>query len=1116
MKENCKAEQWFNAAQWSKPQGESFENIVRSLLGKLFPNYTFTHTTYRHDGGRDFYTKAENGDDIWVEAKNYSRHLELSKFAGTFIMADICNINHIFIFSTSSLTKGALRKIGRYASNHKKRISVYQNEMLLEIIDNYQLDVTKEIQNIQEILQRFRAAQSQSQTEKISSTLKYFMADDTSGSFETSADNVIKEVTRFSLIAIDVILKNNSAFSSQEVSVEFENIDRNEYKILSAPISKIPLRAGEVYVKTFFARFTGEVQTTDLPFPKIKWENTTLPVMFTEKDITNLPCRILGETVYLGPDSQKLSNLIGCLQQEQVFQSVLVYGKSGVGKTRFLQELQSQQNERGALTFIFQGDTTTRLSLQTFVRQFILAYYELDFDPTQLENSIVFKEGNGEFLSEIFNSPAAIEKYYTKLLNFFIAIMKTSRVTLFMDNAQSISDELIGFFTDLLTTLRNTSCESLLFFSFNTDYLLANTPNKSFFQYLKNEFCRKDFSLELCGFDETSAQTYLELSLDPRQTRGDLGEFCRAVVEKIGTTPLYLKQIVLYLYQKNIIYFEGDNLQIRNVEKFIAAIDEIPDEFSEMMALRYNLLKAQCKKNKTLGDLNDLFWLVLLFGGIPKEISEEMQIPVSLISLCTEMGFLSYNTYGKLLFSHQWIEKETVRILQGGTTEQRILISRLLLSKVASKRLQKVLKGYSGYPVEKMILTYQTNRLEEETFDTLLESCNFKKTNLLLYPLLVKIVRISIAKYLIAPQKTLQKLKDLSIACQDNLGLSMAEELFREVILFLLENKERYLSFCAEFLDLLKYYAYQMPSTDNLAFLDTLENLIPDFVRHSYDKIEDFQIWINNRRCKYYQDGHLFDLAEQSIQRAIDMATKQEDYHRLLECEIEYANACAYYNQEQAALHWKNAWEYFQKLKYEPSVYQKIKATAAYANALMREQRFQEVEKLCATLEALYRDGETFLYLKLLIDDIQCSYLLSKAQKAFSISTEESETLKRTLTQYRMNSLSKNYRFYPLAVYKSILYYRIRLKNENGNAEEKSLLFTYCMELLENYSWTNEASFRYFLPVYEQIVACFQENGFDLAILHAKTPPFMRQKLDELYNRNIKETFDVLHFNYVW
>ena len=71
--------------------GDIFETFVGLILSKLYPDYTFEHTKYKHDGGKDFYAVFSD-EKIWAEAKCCSRHLELSRIAGTFIMAEIFKI----------------------------------------------------------------------------------------------------------------------------------------------------------------------------------------------------------------------------------------------------------------------------------------------------------------------------------------------------------------------------------------------------------------------------------------------------------------------------------------------------------------------------------------------------------------------------------------------------------------------------------------------------------------------------------------------------------------------------------------------------------------------------------------------------------------------------------------------------------------------------------------------------------------------------------------------------------------------------------------------------------------------------------------------------------------
>ena len=111
-------------------RGELFEELVALILKKEYPQYRFEHTAYQCDGGKDFYSV--DGDiNIWAEAKSHSRHLELGRIAGTFIMADICQISQIIIFSLSPLTKGAIVNLTKYCSKHGKTLIVYNDVFLI-------------------------------------------------------------------------------------------------------------------------------------------------------------------------------------------------------------------------------------------------------------------------------------------------------------------------------------------------------------------------------------------------------------------------------------------------------------------------------------------------------------------------------------------------------------------------------------------------------------------------------------------------------------------------------------------------------------------------------------------------------------------------------------------------------------------------------------------------------------------------------------------------------------------------------------------------------------------------------------------------------------------------
>ena len=116
--------------------GDIFERLVEIVLKKLYPEYNFTRTEYSHDGGKDFY--AFDGEtNIWAEAKCHKRHLELGRIAGTFIMAEVCKINRIIIFSLSDLTSGAVKNLTKFISQKGKELIIFSDSDIRTLICNF-------------------------------------------------------------------------------------------------------------------------------------------------------------------------------------------------------------------------------------------------------------------------------------------------------------------------------------------------------------------------------------------------------------------------------------------------------------------------------------------------------------------------------------------------------------------------------------------------------------------------------------------------------------------------------------------------------------------------------------------------------------------------------------------------------------------------------------------------------------------------------------------------------------------------------------------------------------------------------------------------------------------
>jgi hypothetical protein len=112
--------------------GVLFEELIKYLLEAEY-NYEWTQTGMSHDDNRDFYLYSEEGH-IWAECKNYKKSIAMTIVAPTLVMAQIYEVDKILFFSSSPFNKSAREKLYLYAEKTKKHLSLYDGDILIQLI----------------------------------------------------------------------------------------------------------------------------------------------------------------------------------------------------------------------------------------------------------------------------------------------------------------------------------------------------------------------------------------------------------------------------------------------------------------------------------------------------------------------------------------------------------------------------------------------------------------------------------------------------------------------------------------------------------------------------------------------------------------------------------------------------------------------------------------------------------------------------------------------------------------------------------------------------------------------------------------------------------------------
>ena len=106
---------------------EEFEQLCTEYLTLHYKNKNITihGTRLKKDGGKDIVGTAQDVPyEIWAECKRHNRALGLEKISKNVILVISKGINELIYFSTSDITRNAVKHVSIVAAKHNSIIKV--------------------------------------------------------------------------------------------------------------------------------------------------------------------------------------------------------------------------------------------------------------------------------------------------------------------------------------------------------------------------------------------------------------------------------------------------------------------------------------------------------------------------------------------------------------------------------------------------------------------------------------------------------------------------------------------------------------------------------------------------------------------------------------------------------------------------------------------------------------------------------------------------------------------------------------------------------------------------------------------------------------------------------
>ena len=650
--------------------GSEFENLVEDLLKLMYHNQSISwkRTNATHDGNKDFWGEKEDGSIIWAECKNYSDKLSLKIIAPTLVMAELGDIQEILVFSYSAINFPTKEKLLYYANKREKKIYFYDDSNLENLLFKFRTNLfPKYFKEFSESCMIPQMIQP------------YVFSCSIPGiSYNNAAalNTNVFHVKLNELFCVGIGIINNSYLENLQVELSFDKFNDLDYlEVVDSSVKNstckkwnktINIAPGEaIFCKLYFktVRFKKEFR-----LPTIKLHFDHLEIRDVTIEFKKIICNYLFCTPVIGSKYLNALKELNSLTINRGSISIAIfYGKSGVGKSRLLQESLSIYARHHYHILNFTMDALTKDSF-LMMREIICFLYNLT--PELVVESLKEYREETTILGikelEILTLLQALlddnhKKFYHLLNKYKIFIFEkilSQKNVLIIDNIQFAEPFFVDFLYDLVVYGKNYqhNTQMVLVLSYNEDYYCSSSVKKLklFAEELKGESNINVFLHEVEGMGQNQLSLgFLKELIHVTTEKDDL--FLDMIVKKANHVPKHIENIVEYLLRKQALNIENNYFIIKNPNIFYNSIEELPESFADIFALRYKLFLS----NEKLTDEEVILVIAAIhfWGQITKEQLDFFQLDKTIVYKLEQYGFVSTDNTNIYSFNHDLYEQ---------------------------------------------------------------------------------------------------------------------------------------------------------------------------------------------------------------------------------------------------------------------------------------------------------------------------------------------------------------------------------------------------------------------------------------------------------------------------
>jgi len=894
--------------------GELFEKLIRLVLDSHFNgNWDQTATTW--DGGKDFVDRSITGEEAWAECKMYKSALSIKVVSNTLVMAISHNpkVKRLLIFSFSRLNENTKQHLSRFSESSNIEVQVFDDQKLeglilssklalkrffpsfkpsyqvsqpagLDIIPSFSTDVHIEYAQLMGI-------------DGLNKLRKPFVPINTPCLYEIFLRS--NQITRKERIVLDL-----SPLTKRENAINFLN--RDAVSLDTDHCLYKELLPGELTsMKFLLAPVSTSVQAIPAISYRIGRKKASLPTIPIKVLRLNRPS-LVGKPVY-----DALEAFETRISSKNTITLATVSGKSGVGKTRFLEEAEMRLLSHNYLVFRMDGRDNRCEVFNTFVIALLAQIWRLpNINLFSSDPNTYIRSQNGDtlfdkvcsYVYQSYTEKKNLAEELEQILDLAIRGLISQRAALVIDNVQKLDHSTLHFLTKLSERITGTVGQVAVLFAFNEDELIYSTDAALFRNKLQREASLTKGPIqffELPQFSRNSVEMFLNTicgSMDSKEKfTTHYPVLTDLIYESVLPRPLDLYQLFLAAQDedKQIARIEDGFFFVKDTEAFYELVKRVNKTTEAILAER---LKSLTFKE---GQLRLLLVLAYLGEGDVNLFISLSGCSSNEVDRLIEGGWMRYTTGNQVDFYHPSIERFLIEIInhENHNKDLQFVREQSLTEAIADKLLKS---GFGeAFPLARFTLSGGDSRFLDTALQTIkifkdtVPTIRKKLHALALYEFIIQPSNISPAAYIdsiqvicnLSAEGQIQNFVDRLWTCRQRLNSFVPDT---NDIAYALCGIIRQYASCSNLVG--------KPEIGERVLLDELPKI--DLLPDSIDTYMRSKIKVNymNRRCVCLKDMGNVELAEEVGKEALEIALQFD--HKEFVC-LTLIDLCAIYRNEK-------------------------------------------------------------------------------------------------------------------------------------------------------------------------------------------------------------------------